>query len=74
MSTIFQTESSKVLENPEKTISGADVGSTSASEKLRRMVSLKRRDSESSTDIDRKTNDRVVNSERSALVRGSDPP
>ena len=54
MSTILQTEGSKLLENPEKTqFWGPDVGPRLASEKLKRMVGSKRRDSESSTDIDR---------------------
>ena len=38
------------------------------------MFGSKRRDSESSTDLDRQTNDCVMDYERGALVRGSDPP
>ena len=53
MITIPRTESSKLLENAQKNNSGDDVGSRSASEFFRRMFSLKRLDSESSTEIDR---------------------
>ena len=37
-------------------------------------VTSKRRDCESSTDIDRQTYDCAMKSERGALARGSDPP
>ena len=64
MRTFLKTESSKLLEKPEKKKSGADVGPRSASEELRRMFGSKRRDSESrQTSID-KTNDCVMNYER----------
>ena len=54
MGTFLKTESSNLLENPEKNDSGADVGPRLASEKLRRMFGSKRRDSASSTNIDRR--------------------
>ena len=38
------------------------------------MFRWKRRDSEPPTDIDRLNNDCAMNSERSVLVKGSDPP
>ena len=54
MGTILQKKgNSKLLENPEKNIYGADVGANIGSEKLRRMFISKRRDSGSSADIDR---------------------
>ena len=53
LSTIHKMERAKLLENPEKNDSGADVGPRSASEKLTRKFGSDRRDSESSTDIDR---------------------
>ena len=53
MSTTIEAESSKLFKNAGKNIYGANVGPRSASEKRRRMFSSKRRDSESSTDIDR---------------------
>ena len=59
MSTVLKTEFSKRLVNPDESISGADVGPRSALEKLRRMFISKRRDSESSTDIDRQKKQRV---------------
>ena len=73
MSTILQTESFKLLEKPEKNKYGADIAPASASEELRQMFSPKRRDSESSTGIDRQNQRLRYNSERGALVRGSDP-
>ena len=54
MSTILETESSELSEKPEKCNSGADVEPRSASEKLGRVFTSKRRDSESSTNIDRR--------------------
>ena len=53
MDTFDQAESSILLKNPENSKSGADVGPRSAWEKLMQMFGSKRRDSESSTDIDR---------------------
>ena len=76
MSTILETKSSKLLENPGEKRSGGDVGPRSASEKLRPVLLIVGSGemlSTRQTSID-KTNDCVMNSERSALVRGSDPP
>ena len=72
VSTILQTESSKLLENPEKTILGPMLGQHWLQNNSgRRMFSPK--PSPRQTSID-KTNDCVMNSEQSALVRGPDPP
>ena len=55
MGVILETESSKLLEKPEKIYSGGDFGPRSASEKLLWVIGSKRRDSESSADIDLQT-------------------
>ena len=74
MSTILLTESSRLLENPEKSILGPVFGQDRLQQNsagcLARSGEIP---SPRQTSID-KTNDCVMNSERSALVGGSDSP
>ena len=53
MGAFLNTESSKLLAKPEKNNYGGDLGPRSASGRPTRMFGSKRRESESSTDIDR---------------------
>ena len=74
MGTFLETESSKLLEKPDKSKSGADVGPNRLEKNSGGcLVRSGEIPSRRLTSID-KTSDFVMNYERSALVRGSDPP
>ena len=73
-SPILQTESSKLLGNPEKTILGPRLGQDRLQENSGAcLVRSGEIPSPRQTSID-KTNDCFTNYERSALDRGCDPP
>ena len=73
MSTILQTESSVILEDPEKTSLGPVLGHNLGHKTDQADIEFEAARFRV-PDRHRSTNDDVMNSERGALVRGSDPP